>query len=103
MLKEFRKKRKENKIEKRTQKYIKRQAKEEEVVSSLSGVGPFIPLILSALWIILMASGDGDVSVFKCVVLISFSLLYLFISLKERKKKKEEKEKRKDEDDMENL
>lgn len=86
---------KEQRIEKRTQKYIKRQAKEDEVISSLSMLGPFVPLILSALWIALMAFGDGEVSIVKCVLLISFSLLYLFISLKERKKKKEEKKKKK--------
>ena len=72
---------KEKKIEKRTQKYIKRQAKEDEIISNLSGVGPFVPLILSALWIALMAYGGGEVSIVKCVLLISFSLLYLFISL----------------------
>lgn len=92
---------KEKKIEKRTQKYIKRQAKEDEIISNFSGVSPFVPLVLSVLWIALMAYGDGEVSIFKCVLLISFSLLYLFISLKERKKKKEEKEKKRDEDDTE--
>ena len=94
---------KEQRIEKRTQKYIKRQAKEDEIVSSLSVLGPFVPLILSALWIALMTFGDGEVSIIKCVLLIAFSLLYLFISLKERKKKKEEKRKRRDEEDTENF
>lgn len=94
---------KEQRIEKRTQKYMKRQAKEDEIVSSLSILGPFVPLIVSALWIALMTFGDGEVSIVKCILLISFSLLYLFISLKERKKKKEEKGKRKYEEETEDF
>ena len=84
---------KEQRIEKRTQRYLKRQAKEEEIVSSLSILGPFVPLIVSSLWIVLMVTGNEEVSLFTYILLIAVSLLYLVISLRERKRKKEEKRK----------